>query len=774
VLAKKPDERKGRWKNKFEKVPYLNSSLFEPSSLEDDLEGVESLDSTLELEILKSTKLLDGNKPHKGKLRTIEYLFRFLDSYNFASEGTDEEQEDRKALINASVLGLIFEKINGYKDGSFFTPGFITMYMCRETLRRAVLQKFNEKYTWKCENLDDLYNHLNKTTKNILIYNTVIDDLKICDPAVGSGHFLVSALNELIAIKSELGILADKTGKVLPVSVKVANDELLVEENNETIFEYAAPAGKTGKTENQRVQETLFHEKEKLIEHCLFGVDINGNSVKICRLRLWIELLKNAYYTEESGYTQLETLPNIDINIKRGNSLISRFALDSDLSTVFKQQKFSYDTYRLAVESYKTAPSKQAKEGLLKLINEIKEQFKTTFYNNDPLVKQLSNLRGQLALLEQDMDLFGKRIRDEKEVEIQKKRLKQSIANHEEKIQDIKNSKIYRNAFEWRFEFPEVMDKNGNFVGFDVVIGNPPYGVKLHSEFKDYFSKYYKSFQGNHEVYFYFIELAEKILSSKAFTAYISPDTWINIPQGKKIRELVLDSFSVQQIVKLPTKVFEDVSINAIITFLKHNTSNELCDVIIFESNDSLEKILSNNITRRQVNVNNWIKTEDKQFMILQHDTIFSIVEKIGSKGIKAERFLDVSQGIIPYSKENQDEKTVKERLFHSNKKLSKEYGPWIQGRAITRYNINLENCEYLKYGNWLHRSRNRKYFQGERILVQEITGGNPPRISATFHDDILYHDPGIISCINTSTILDIKYILSYCHGIMLNALQKE
>ncbi|GAJ18519.1 unnamed protein product, partial [marine sediment metagenome] len=81
----------------------------------------------------------------------------------------------------------------------------------------------------------------------------------------------------------------------------------------------------------QRIQETLFHEKQTIIENCLFGVDINPNSVKICRLRLWIELLKNAYYKPETNYTELETLPNIDINIKCGNSLISRYPLDADI-----------------------------------------------------------------------------------------------------------------------------------------------------------------------------------------------------------------------------------------------------------------------------------------------------------------------------------------------------------------------------------------------------------------------------------------------------------
>jgi adenine-specific DNA-methyltransferase len=212
---------------------------------------------------------------------------------------------------------LIFEKINGYKDGSFFTPGFITMYMCSETIRKAVVQKFNETKNWKCEDIDALYNKI----EDIKEANDIINSLKICDPAVGSGHFLVSALNEILAIKNDLKILCDKKGRRLKnYQFEVVNDELIVTDEDGELFEYN-PTNK----ETQRIQETLFHEKQTIIEGCLFGVDINPNSVKICRLRLWVELLKNTYYKNK---TELETLPNIDINIKCGNSLISRFELD--------------------------------------------------------------------------------------------------------------------------------------------------------------------------------------------------------------------------------------------------------------------------------------------------------------------------------------------------------------------------------------------------------------------------------------------------------------
>ena len=160
------------------------------------------------------------------------------------------------------------------------------MYMCRETIRKAVLQKFNEQKQWNCETITQLYNKIDNTDEA----NQIINSLKICDPAVGSGHFLVSALNEIIAIKNDLRILKDRHGKRLKeYHVEVENDELIVTDEDGAIFEYN-PSNR----ESQRIQEALFHEKQTIIENCLFGVDINPNSVKICRLRLWIELLKNA------------------------------------------------------------------------------------------------------------------------------------------------------------------------------------------------------------------------------------------------------------------------------------------------------------------------------------------------------------------------------------------------------------------------------------------------------------------------------------------------
>ena len=129
---------------------------------------------------------------------------------------------------------------------------------------------------------------------------------------------------------------------------------------------------------------------------------------------------------------------------------------------------------------------------------------------------------------------------------------------------------------------------------------------------------------------------------------------------------------------------------------------------------------------------------------------------------------LDVSQGIVPYSTEHLTKEEIKNRIYHSNINLGDEWGEWVQGRAISRYSINKSEKQYLKYGDWLHRSRKPKYFNGSRILIQEITGGKPPRISATIYSDLLYHDPGIISCVNISKF-PTEYLLAIINSKLIS-----
>jgi Alw26I/Eco31I/Esp3I family type II restriction m6 adenine DNA methyltransferase len=554
VLAKKPQERQTSIKTKFGRVPYLNSSLFEITELEDATININGLDDSLTVPLFSKSVLKDNPAyKHTSELGTMTYLFAFLDAYDFASESREEIQEKNRTLINASVLGLIFEKINGYKDGSFYTPGFITEYMCRETIRKTVVQKFNDAKGWNCANFADLENKdLDRTEANILI-----NEIRICDPAVGSGHFLVSALNELIAIKSDLRVLQDEGGKRLKgYTVSILNDELVVQDEDEEPFVYQLQAATSKPTaERQRIQKTLFQEKQTIIENCLFGVDINPNSVKICRLRLWIELLKNAYYTDESGFAELETLPNIDINIKQGNSLVSRFELNTDLGKVLSNSKYTIKQYRQFVHDYKNAIDKDQKRNLESLITKIKQNFRVEIakYSNPDIVK-LQKVSQEFYQKYQANQLFGVQLTKSQEQD--RDRLNDNIEKLKNKIADIENSAIYQGSFEWRFEFPEVLDEKGKYIGFDAVIGNPPYDVlekdrntalEPHAKILEYIKtndRYSPVIGGKLNLYRLFIKLSHEIAAKQSQFSFIIPLTFAGDSSLGKTRQFFLSSYS--------------------------------------------------------------------------------------------------------------------------------------------------------------------------------------------------------------------------------------
>ena len=555
VLARRHDERNADVVRIFEKVPYLNSSLFEPTDIEQVTLFISNLKDEKILPILSNTVLKDQQgKKMTGQITTLSYLFEFLNAYDFSSEGSEDIQEDNKTLINASVLGLIFEKINGYKDGSFFTPGFITMYMCRETIRKAVVQKFNESKGWQCEDIGQIYDQIGNSREARTEANDIVNAIKICDPAVGSGHFLVSALNEMISVKNDLRILQDREGQRLKeYSVEVVNDELIITDEEGGLFEYNPRS-----RESQRIMETLFHEKQRIIENCLFGVDINPNSVKICRLRLWIELLKNAYY---KNATELETLPNIDINIKCGNSLVSRFAIDADLGQALKKSKWTIDSYRLAVDTYRNAESKEQKREMERLITSIKSDFRSEITKDDPKLKRLSKLNGELFNLTNQDSLFEMEKKQKALWTKQIEKLTSEIKRLDAEIEEIKANKIYENAFEWRFEFPEVLNDVGDFVGFDVVIGNPPYIRQEElKDYKTYFKSQFELYTGTADIYIFFIEKGFKIMKNKGVLSFILPNKFMQAGYGQPARKFLIGQNILEIIDFGDYQIFEEAT----------------------------------------------------------------------------------------------------------------------------------------------------------------------------------------------------------------------
>lgn len=792
VLAKQHSERSESINKNFDKVPYLNSSLFEPSDIEHQTIFIGNLEDEYKIPIFSSTVLKDG-KGNKltGEMNPLKYLFEFLNAYDFASEGSEEIQEDNKTLINASVLGLIFEKINGYKDGSFFTPGFITMYMCRETIRKAVVQKFNESKGWNCNDLTEIYNRID----DIKEANDIVNSLKICDPAVGSGHFLVSALNEIIAVKNDLKILKDKEHKRLRnYHVEVVNDELLVRDEEGDLFEYK-PANK----ESQRIQETLFHEKQTIIENCLFGVDINPNSVKICRLRLWIELLKNAYY---KNATELETLPNIDINIKCGNSLISRFPLDADLSKSLKSKNYTIDSYKVAVDSYRNARSKEEKRSMERLIAEIKLDFRSEISKNDPKIIKLYNVKSELTKLTITQSMFPKSEKDLEVWEQKVKKLSLEATKLEADIEEIKNNRIYENAFEWRFEFPEVLDDDGNFTGFDVVIGNPPYGVRFDDIEKKYFKEFFSSIHvRTPESFNYFWGLTTLISKQKGLCNFIVPSSFLSQIEFEKTRKLILESFEIYIIINLGDEVFDDVAApTCIVGYTKQKLKKRS---IYFDLTSTERSLLALSLD----SVNNFVDTSSfltndsfsfvyKEYKSIldkcyKHRTLKDISEDVAtgvSPGL-GDAFVIDEQKVKDLSLEHELIKNLivggdinrfcltpsqNKKLIYCTLKTNINNFPNIENH-LNNFKENLEKRVETLSGAipWfvMLRPRRQKLFDNPKILIRQTAN----RIIAAFDNDGWYClKSGLIIQLANNSDLHYYYLLALLNSKLFNFLYHD
>lgn len=552
-------------------VPYLNSSLFELTYLENNLITVSALPNDAMLPITRGSSLRKEGNPYSRykELPTLKYLLAFLDSYRFSSQAGEEIENTNAKLINASVLGLIFEKINGHKDGAVFTPAFITSAMSRPAVERAIVRRFNVENEWQCHDFTDLSNRLDRAFDHgmtIADANATFNSVRIADISVGSGHFLVSVLGELIRLKFLLGILTDTKGKVISrrdYDIDVVDDELLVQYADGTDFQY-----KPGQPESQRIQKALFHEKQNIIENCLFGVDLNSNSVGICRLRLWIELLKNTYYTKESRYEHLQTLPNLDLNIKQGDSLLSRFKLGTSLSNVFAGTKITIKDYKALVAEYKTTADKKVKHDIEDKILTVKKHINGMLISTDDLNRKLAKKKIAMLDLQGKINFFNQENTSEslaaaRKAQAELEKLAGEVAQLRVKIEI--ETKKYEGSFEWRFEFPEVLDAQGKYVGFDLIIGNPPY-IQLQADNGQLADLYtglgYYTFKRSGDIYCLFIERAWQLLADGGQMSLITSNKWLKAGYGSNTRLFIDHVFNPEFLLDFgANNVFENAAV---------------------------------------------------------------------------------------------------------------------------------------------------------------------------------------------------------------------
>jgi hypothetical protein len=465
--------------------------------------------------------------------------------------------------------------------------------------------------------------------------------------------------------------------------------------------------------EKQRVQEALFHEKQTLIEGCLFGVDINANSVKICQLRLWIELLKNAYYkspqsssiNEENGENSspplirgaggdLETLPNIDINIKCGNSLISRFPLD--LKMVSGKSRAMIEEYRQAVRDYHKARDKGQKRNIERLIAEIKASFKTTLTGQDPNKTKLRNLEGERYQLENQVLLFEESAKEKKAREKKVNKLSNEIDKLRAEIADIESGRLYDQALEWRFEFPEVLNDQGEFVGFDIVIGNPPYIRQEEiKELKPTLQQNYQCYTGIADVFVYFYELGLNLLKSNGHLTYISSNKYFRAGYGEKLRQFLTDSTTIHNLIDFGDyPVFEEaIAYPSIITLSKEKSQKHQV------------KALSWDATKKQ-DIAQFATVLDQDGLIIAQENLkpdgwrlessqnFDLLAKLRNSGKPLGEYVNGKfyRGILTgFNEAFVIDRVTRDQLINEHPSSAEVIKPFLRGRDVKRWRVDYQ-----------------------------------------------------------------------------------
>ena len=466
------------------KIPYLNGGLFEKDDIDE----------------------LGIDFPYSD----FKELMEFFAMYNFTIDENDPD--DSEVGIDPEMLGHIFENLlEDNKDkGAFYTPKEIVQYMCRQSIIQYL--KTHEPGEQYAESIGQLINNgivmPELQSKSVASrFMQLLKDVKVCDPAIGSGAFPMGILYVLYHAIHHLQ-------------------------------SHAEPHGNFDSTQTKR----------DIIQNNIFGVDIEQGAVDIARLRFWLALVVDA---EEP-----QPLPNLDYKITCGNSLLSRYPIDAPIENVFieynkgksESEKITLSKYKELVRNYTDTSNHETKTEFRQTIEAIKSAFKTELSRQEK--ESISKLKGKILALKSPM-LLGERTQKEK---TELKKLKEQLIQKEELQANIINNRLYADAFEWRFEFPSLLDEKGNFTGFDIIIGNPPYlriqGIRdVNPLFADELVKKYQSATGSFDLYVTFVERGLQIIKQQGIVNYIMPVKWTNAAFGKGLRTIISGNNAAHQII---------------------------------------------------------------------------------------------------------------------------------------------------------------------------------------------------------------------------------
>ncbi|HCX49329.1 MULTISPECIES: Eco57I restriction-modification methylase domain-containing protein [Bacillus cereus group] len=645
---------------KFKGIPYLNGGLFEPHP---------------QFEVNNSISI--DNQPFKSLFENL------LNKYNFTVR--EDLGYDLDIAVDPELLGRIFENLIIEEErsgtGSFYTPRNIINEMCKNTLKMYLLKKFPpdvaDKIDYLISHLEDenLYSKHKKIiideinerteTRDCSIYKLSPNEavkllqelkkIKVCDPAVGSGAFILGMLHIVVELIRK---------------VNVHSMGLL--------------------------RFNLFDIKREIIHENLYGVDIQEGAIDIARLRLWLSL---AVEYDAASVEDIKPLPNLAYKIIQGNSLFS-----------------SVDGINLDKEFDKLG------FGQVSLFEE-----KTPLYS---IIDQLILKR---------REFFNATV-NKKEVEEDITKLERELFKT---LVDENDSTLpsRKEFFSWKINFPEVFETNG----FDIIIGNPPYGAEFNSNEKTYLKVQYPNV-ADYESSQYFYLKGLELLKEDGLISYITTNTFIfNVNAGNFRKEIlatnVLDSlYDLTEV-----NVFKKAKVRTAIMYGVKNTSKNY-EVKYYDFNSETEKFYYKNSKP----VKELLKNDKKWlFMMRFTDKQEELIERIGLKCVPIQKYFDVSQGLIPYDKyRGHSADIIKKRIWHAEYQKDETYKPELKGEDVKYYTVKWNGQTWISYGEWLAAPREPRFFNGPRVLVREIVNKSTGRLNAGYAEEEYYNTPSIINIV--------------------------
>jgi hypothetical protein len=614
----------------------------------------------------------------------------------------EDEPLEKEVAVDPEMLGKIFENLLDVKDrkskGAFYTPREIVHYMCQESLTNYIVNRVGTPYE-DTKNFilygeiikDEDFSHQSKVLKKRQLPQSIYDNLKkiddaladvrVADPAVGSGAFPMGMVNEIVRARNVI-------------------TAYFAEEVNDYY-----------KSQFWNVTRHPYKLKKDTLKNCIFAVDLEPSAVDIAKLRLWLSLVVEQDIDDSNDeFKKPLTLPNLDCNIICGNSLIDEF-----------------EGVKLFNDSMLTGAGN------------------SNDWKADLFQAQVDEVLGQLISKQRDLfyaDNHNLKIQLKKEIEDLEKQVIFASCNMTEEIKGRflaaykSNSKPF---ILWKLSFAKVFKDKG---GFDIVIGNPPYGAKFEKNEKEILIKHFTTVP-DYESADFFIDHSLVILNENGAVNFIVPNMFLANQFAKKYRKHILTDFGIIHLYNLSNcSVFDSAVVrNVILLFSKNkDICNKFSDLNIVDGKIVLTKSIDISKGKLNDNIDNWLN------LLLQDDSKSSIIDKIRTDTKELITLCNISQGLIPYDKyRGHSEETIKNKIWNANYQKDETYKKELQGKDVGRYSLNWNGQDWLSYGTWLAAPRRPEFFTTGRILVREITN---PRIFATYTDEEYYNTPSIINCI--------------------------